>query len=503
MRPELVDFLLAHGLPHYLAPDYAWMIGLAGLLTLTIVTRAARADGEDPADETRTLIAVYVAALAGGYVYEWLRHVPDAIAAGSMLPILRSGRAAWGGVIFGSLAGAFHLRVVRRAPIGPFFDRMALAAGPTFFLVRFGCFLAGCDFGAPTASPLGVRFPGESLAALDHATRGWVPLESASLPVHPTQLYEGTLALGATLVAWSVRRGLRTGRHPSLVPGDAFLTWLGLYSLARFAVEELRADDGRGTYGALSTAQWTSLGVVTLIVLGVVARRLSSTRGTSAIAAATLALVMLAPTAASAQVIIRPMDPGTPAPTTPTTPVVPVIVAPPPTTVEPMYVEPAPEPRGPRGPRGNVITMRLAGALSFAMVAPQGSDGAGLDLDVAGQIHLSDVVRFEIGGSLGLDFNRDLTAYRLHARAAFVPRPAEFFEFPIAVELGAAFLDVKSGFFSDVGAFALRFYGGPQFRIDDIVLLTLEPIAFQIEVADALGGASAAYRPRILFGLVF
>ena len=51
----------------------------------------------------------------------------------------------------------------------------APGTGLTFALVRTGCFIAGCDYGLPTAHACGVRFPPGSLAALDHARRGFVP----------------------------------------------------------------------------------------------------------------------------------------------------------------------------------------------------------------------------------------------------------------------------------------------------------------------------------------
>src|SRR5690606_30254778 len=135
-----------------------------------------------------------------------------------------------------------------RIPWRPFYDRLTVLVGITFALVRTGCFLGGCDYGVPTSLPWGVRFPADSPAATDHAHRGLSRLGAASLPVHPTQLYEVLVAVLATAaaLAW-LRRGHRDGR--------AFSSWLAIYAVGRFAVESLRGDVARGVYAGLSSAQ--------------------------------------------------------------------------------------------------------------------------------------------------------------------------------------------------------------------------------------------------------
>jgi phosphatidylglycerol:prolipoprotein diacylglycerol transferase len=190
--------------------------------------------------------------------------VPAAVAAGSFRPVLHPGRAAYGGLLFAVGAAALYLRRAGQ-PLAPFFDRVAIGVGLTFALVRTGCFLAGCDYGLPTAHAWGVRFPPGSLVALDHARRGFVPRGASSLPVHPTQLYEVAVGLlAATLSAVPVIRGYRDGR--------AFATFLGTYAVGRFAIELFRGDQDRGQALGLSTAQWVSVAIVAAL-LAVRARR--------------------------------------------------------------------------------------------------------------------------------------------------------------------------------------------------------------------------------------
>jgi prolipoprotein diacylglyceryltransferase len=131
--------------------------------------------------------------------------------------------------------------------------------------VRTGCFLAGCDYGLPTAHAWGVRFPPGSLAALDHARRGFIPPGAPSLPVHPTQLYEAVLGLlAAALSSLALARGRRDGR--------AFSIFLVVYAVGRFAIEFWRGDQERGRAFGLSTAQWVSVAIGVVLMVWVLYR---------------------------------------------------------------------------------------------------------------------------------------------------------------------------------------------------------------------------------------
>jgi prolipoprotein diacylglyceryltransferase len=253
VRPLVLLWMARHGLPRWMLLDYFQLAALATWLGSVLALRLAARDGASRTRTARAIACAYVAALVGGYLFEALRAVPAALAAASWHPLAHPGRAAYGGLLFGAGAAALYLRSVRE-PLVPFFDRVAVGAGLTFALVRAGCFLAGCDYGVPTARPWGVRFPAGSLAALDHLRRGFVPAGGPSLPVHPTQLYEAALGLlAAALAAPSLRLGHRDGR--------AFTIFLGVYAVGRFAIEFLRGDRDRGAALGLSTAQWVSVAI--------------------------------------------------------------------------------------------------------------------------------------------------------------------------------------------------------------------------------------------------
>jgi len=114
---------------------------------------------------------------------------------------------------------------------------------------RMGCLLAGCCFGLPTGSSLGLVFPGRSPASESQFKAGQLAnMRLPSLPVHPTQIYESaaSLAIAAVCLLYI---------HPrKRYDGQVFLSFVVLYATARFLLEILRRDD-RGEFLGLSTSQ--------------------------------------------------------------------------------------------------------------------------------------------------------------------------------------------------------------------------------------------------------
>lgn len=303
MRSVIVAWLERNGLPGGLAPDYMTMVGLAALLGAAVTLWLSERDGANLRVERHALIATYLGALGGGYVFEWLRVLPEVLWTQSINPLFHVGRAAYGGFLGGTLCAIVVLRR-GRTTVRPFLDRTVPLCGLSYGFVRTGCFLAGCDYGKPTAGALGVRFPAGTPPAMDHASLGWVARGSESLPVHATQLYEaavGVLAAGiASIWLW---KGKRDGR--------AFATFVVLYAVGRFCVEMLRGDGSRGTYAALSTAQWVSVGLVG-VVAAMVWHAKRSLRSIPAVAVFVVSLVC------SASVFAQPKPaPSTPPPVAP------------------------------------------------------------------------------------------------------------------------------------------------------------------------------------------
>lgn len=107
---------------------------------------------------------------------------------------------------------------------------------------RIGCFLAGCCYGTPTTSKIGLIFPSNSMAP-------------SGLILFPTQIFSGAgdFLLAFFLIKYAKRAGVE-----GMVTG----LYLILYGIGRFIIEIFRGDP-RGNIGILSTSQFLSLISVT------------------------------------------------------------------------------------------------------------------------------------------------------------------------------------------------------------------------------------------------
>lgn len=519
MRPIVMAWLAAHGLPAWLAPDYVTMVGAAALLSAWLVMRLAERDGARVQVHAHALLVAYGAALVGGYLFEWIRAIPDAIAHRSLAPILFAGRAAYGGLLFGVAAPVIWL-ARRREPFADFLDRATIAMGIAYGSVRVGCFLEGCDYGRPTASWLGVRFPAGSLAADAHAHAGWIPSGAASLPVHPTELYESALGLVATLVALvPLRRGLRDG--------TAFASWIATYASGRFLIELLRGDVDRGIYGALSTAQWVSVTLLALIAI----TRLPSMRArwtkvavTGAVAIVTFASMQSdahaaplpppqppAQRAPAAQLPPPPLPPPQEAPAAqPLPPPAYVMV----TVPEPVYVtDPevfaraerrhaaalaaANEPREER-----TFAVRAALVASATLGRPDVPSGAAGELDAMIRLRGLSSMRVDLGLE-GREYENALA--RHHSLGIIAELAFELgrrFDLTVTLVPHHTWFAFKSSFFSDTNAYGVRYAAGAQLTLADRVLLGVTPLAFT-STSSITVGVITQWEPRLWTGVIF
>ena len=165
------------------------------------------------------------------------------------------GYVFYGGLML-CIPAAIWLIRRRRVPIWTIGDLAGFAIPLGQCIGRPGCFLAGCCFGETTGSVFGIAFPRHTPAWDTHREAGLIGSEAlASLPVHPTQLYE-SIATGLIFATglWAYR----TGRH---FRGELFFRYMAAYSLFRIVVEFIRADErGHWIWGLVSTSQLVSMG---------------------------------------------------------------------------------------------------------------------------------------------------------------------------------------------------------------------------------------------------
>jgi phosphatidylglycerol---prolipoprotein diacylglyceryl transferase len=166
------------------------------------------------------------------------------------------GFAYYGGFIGSSIAAWFLLKA-DRFPFWKAADMAGMVVPVGLAFGRMGCTLAGCCFGKIWPSTWALSFPGNSPASEAQWKDKLLPSPTeASLPVHPTQLYESVAALAIAAFLILYLHGRK--RYDGMV----FLAFMALYAAARFVIEFFRDDDRGGLLG-LSTSQ-----LIGLILIG-------------------------------------------------------------------------------------------------------------------------------------------------------------------------------------------------------------------------------------------
>ncbi len=243
---------------------------LLAFLTAGYVTRAEmRRVGQDPEKAWDLLFMAVVGGIVGAKGYyvllNWPRLVEDPVG----LIFARGGLVWYGGFLLATALVVWEIRR-QKLPLPQMADLIAPGLALAYGVGRMGCFLVGDDWGLPTGSALGMRFPrGTPATTVTNIEQQFgVTVDPALIeqygqiiPVHPTQLYEVAASTLIFLFLWRVRKH----RHAA---GWLFMLWLALAGVERFLVEFLRAKDDR-FIGALTLAQVISLIIVVVGLMGV------------------------------------------------------------------------------------------------------------------------------------------------------------------------------------------------------------------------------------------
>lgn len=161
---------------------------------------------------------------------------------------LQAGGVFLGGLVAALLAGAWYMR---RNGMPALLTADAFAPGIALghAIGRVGCFAAGCCWGKPTEAFWGVTFKN----SLAHQWAG-TPL---GIPLVPTQLLESSAEFANFIILMWLFRNRK-------FDGQVIGAYFFLYGLARYALEYLRDDPGRGAFfgGAVSGAQLICVALV-------------------------------------------------------------------------------------------------------------------------------------------------------------------------------------------------------------------------------------------------
>lgn len=269
MRPVIVNALNEYfhtTIFAWLVPELLVVYLAAIVLCAWLFLRRAREAGLSAYHAWGAALCASVAGMLGVRAWYLLMHVGLVRQDPSMLWDFNGATVSFGGYVFGFAAFVGYLIATKQRPM-PYLDAVAscLACGP--MLGRIACFLNGDDYGTITSMPWGVRFPPGSYVFADHVNRGAINImATASLPVHPVQLYFSISALLLFIICTHIWRTQRS------YPGTTFCLFWILYALQRFALEFYRGDSdvrywGSLTYGQAACAVIFAVAVVAHVTL--------------------------------------------------------------------------------------------------------------------------------------------------------------------------------------------------------------------------------------------
>ncbi len=229
-------------------PTFGPILALALGAAVYVSTRLAKRDGLDPSLELDLSIWMIIVAIVGAKVMmvftdlgHYIQHPGDLFS----WSMVQAAGVFYGGFLAAWFFGLGYTRL-HNMPVWKVADTYGPAIAIGQAVGRWGCFMAGDDYGKPTTSSWHVVFTNP-----DAQRVGGAPL---GVPLYPVQLYESaaTLAIFGFLL-WKYRH--------KRYDGQIFLWYMGLYAVARFFLEFLRGDEDRGFvfHHLLSTSQFIAI----------------------------------------------------------------------------------------------------------------------------------------------------------------------------------------------------------------------------------------------------
>jgi len=232
-------------------PTYGLLVSLGVLVGLWISVRNSEKSGIDPEHAWNFGILVVLAGIVGAKVLyiinDWSTYAANPREIFS-LSTLQAGGVFSGGLLASFIAAAWYLRKNRMPALGTC-DAFSPGLALGHAIGRLGCFAAGCCYGKQTTHFWGVTFR-NPLAAQWVGTPLGVPLE-------PTQLFESAVELvNFFILMWLFKR--------KSFDGQVFGAYLFVYGVARYFLEFIRDDPGRGSVfgGIMSGTQLIAIGLV-------------------------------------------------------------------------------------------------------------------------------------------------------------------------------------------------------------------------------------------------
>ncbi len=237
---------------------YAIMAISAMLLCGFIFCYYVRKAGKDDNDAILFLLCVACGIMVGShllYALTNVRYFPyifkckDIKMLFAVLGYIFGGSVFYGGLIGGSLAGWFFVRIKKLDSV-LYFDIFGVIAPLFHAFARIGCFLGGCCYGVECE--FGFTAHGNELVPLLNDVQRF-----------PVQILESVCNFLIFLLIWTLfRKKKYTGR--------LFFIYLSVYAVVRFLDEFLRGDVRRGFIFCISVSQFISIFVELFAIAGLI-----------------------------------------------------------------------------------------------------------------------------------------------------------------------------------------------------------------------------------------
>jgi phosphatidylglycerol:prolipoprotein diacylglycerol transferase len=238
--------------------SYGAMLCLSIVIGWFLTLGLAEKDGMSRETMANCYFVTALSALVGARLLYVLTNLHEFQHFSDLFALRRGGLVAYGGFLGGFAGSWFYLRQ-KGIRLLPWADVAVPSLALGLVVTRVGCYLFGCDFGKPLPEgapgwlvklgtfprwPEGTVSDGAgSPAWIQHVNeRGLSPDATASLPVHPTQLYESLAGLVLLALVFFARKQQR-------FRGQVFLAFTFSYGLLRFLIETVRDDVERRIFG--------------------------------------------------------------------------------------------------------------------------------------------------------------------------------------------------------------------------------------------------------------
>jgi phosphatidylglycerol:prolipoprotein diacylglycerol transferase len=237
-------------------PVYGFLIMIGGVLSVSVALILLKKVNLEFFDFMCCVAFIIIGAFVGAKLLSIITAFKDIIEFIKLKPpffegfmiIMQGGFVFYGGLIGGLIALILYCKVCK-VSLRPYISVAAAALPLGHAFGRVGCFFAGCCYGMPYDGWLSHTY-----THADNPTEGLL-----GVPRFPVQLLEACclLILFAILLYVFIKKP------------NSYATTIGYiigYGILRFCLEFLRGDKERGGFLGVSTSQWISILLVTILI---------------------------------------------------------------------------------------------------------------------------------------------------------------------------------------------------------------------------------------------